>query len=162
MSKVICNTSPIQYLYQLNLLHILPELVGQVIIPSAVIKELEIGRKLGMNLPDLTTLDWVTIQSPSNLSALALVINLGPGETEVLMLALESNDPIVILDDALARRMAKMLKIRLTGTLGLLIDAKSAGLIATVEPVLNQLQTLRFRLAPKTRTEVLRMANELP
>lgn len=162
MSKVICNTSPIQYLYQLNLLHILPKLVGQVIIPSAVIKELEVGRKLGMNLPDLTTLDWVTIQSPSNLSALALVINLGPGETEVLMLALESDDPIVILDDALARRMAKMLKIRLTGTLGLLIDAKNAGLIATVEPVLNQLQTLRFRLAPKTRTEVLRMANELP
>jgi uncharacterized protein len=57
--------------------------------------------------------------------------------------------------------MAKMLKIRLTGTLGLLIDAKNAGLIPLVEPVLNQLETLRFRLAPKTRTEVLRMANEL-
>ncbi len=162
MSEVICNTSPIQYLHQLELLHILPELVGQVIIPSAVIKELEAGRKLGINLPDLTTLDWVTIRQPVNLSALALVVNLGPGETEVLMLALESNDPIVILDDALARRMAKMINIRLTGTLGLLIDAKNAGLISLAEPVLNQLQTLGFRLAPKTRLEVLRMANELP
>jgi uncharacterized protein len=100
LSEVICNTSPIQYLHQLKLLHILPELVGQIIIPSAVIKELEVGRKLGLNLPNLTTLDWVTIRQPSNLSVLNLVINLGPGETEVLMLALESNDPVVILDDA--------------------------------------------------------------
>jgi len=162
LSEFICNTSPMQYLHQLELLHILPELAGQILVPKAVVQELDVGKKLGLNLPELSTLEWVTVRQPSSLSALTLVINLGRGETEVLMLALESNDPIVILDDGLARWMAKTLKIRLTGTLGLLIDAKKAGLVPAIEPLLNQLQTLGFRLAPMTRTEVLRMANELP
>jgi len=161
LSEVICNTSPMQYLHQLELLHILPKLAGQIIVPEAVITELQVGRELGLNLPAPSKFDWVTVRKPSSFSALNLVINLGPGETEVLMLALESSDPLVILDDGLARRMAKILKIRLTGTLGLLIDAKNAGLIAEVKPLLNQLHKLGFRLAPMTRTKVLKIANEL-
>jgi len=151
-----------QYLHQLKLLPILSELAGNVVVPPAVIDELEASKALGINLPELTTFDWVTIRKPSRSSVLNLLINLGRGETEVLMLALESNDPIVIFDDGLARWIAKIHKIRLTGTLGLLIDAKNAGLIPAVKPLLNRLQTLGFRLAPHTRTEVLRIANELP
>ena len=74
------------------------------------------------------------------------------------MLALELKD--VVLDDALARQMAQVLKIKLTGTLGLLLDAKRAGLIETVSPYLNQLEALNFRLARHTKQLVLRMANE--
>jgi predicted nucleic acid-binding protein len=48
-----------------------------------------------------------------------LVTDLGPGEAEVLMLALEAREAVVILDDALARRAAAMLGLRVTGTLGL-------------------------------------------
>ncbi|MBI5649279.1 MAG: hypothetical protein HZC40_02350 [Chloroflexi bacterium] len=59
MADVICNTSPIQYLHQLELLHVLPALVTQVIVPPAVIEELNVGRAAGVNLPDLTKLDWV-------------------------------------------------------------------------------------------------------
>jgi len=88
------------------------------------------------------------------------VADLGPGETEVLMLALESPDAIVVLDDGLARHMAEMLHLPLTGTLGLLLDAKRAGLIPAVGSVLAQLQALRFRLAPHTRAAVLAMAGE--
>ncbi|HEV7784406.1 MAG TPA: DUF3368 domain-containing protein, partial [Thermoanaerobaculia bacterium] len=84
----------------------------------------------------------------------------GPGETEVLMLALEASDPIVVLDDALARRLAETLKFRLTGTVGLLLDAKRAGLIESVALCLDRLQALRFRLSPRTRAAVLRLAGE--
>jgi predicted nucleic acid-binding protein len=76
------------------------------------------------------------------------------------MLALESHDAIVVLDDALARQTAEALDIRLTGTLGLLLDAKRAGLVAVVAPLLDKLQALRFRLAPHTRAAVLRLAGE--
>jgi predicted nucleic acid-binding protein len=87
---------------------------------------------------------------------------MGPGETQVLMLALESRDAIVVLDDALARQTAENLGIRLTGTLGLLLDAKRAGIIAVVAPLLDRLQSLRFRLAPHTRAAVLKLAGEEP
>lgn len=89
-----------------------------------------------------------------------LVTDLGPGETQVLMLALESSDTFVVLDDALARQLAEALGLRLTGTLGLLLDAKRAGLLPAVGPLLDRLQALRFRLAPHTRAAVLRLAGE--
>ncbi len=162
MPEVICNTSPIQYLHQLGLLHILPALTESVIVPPAVVDELADGRALGMDLPDLRGLDWVTVRPPFSIAALPLVTDLGPGETEVLMLALELPAAVAVLDDALARQLAETLNLRLTGTLGLLVDAKRAGLISTVEPVLDQLQALRFRLAPHTRIAVLKLAGETP
>ena len=76
------------------------------------------------------------------------------------MLALESREAIVVLDDALARRVAETFGLRLTGTLGLLLDAKRAGLIPAVGPLLHQLQALRFRVAPHTRAAVLKLAGE--
>jgi predicted nucleic acid-binding protein len=160
LPEVICNTSPLQYLHQLGLLHILPALAGEVVVPLAVDEELAIGREAGVSLPDPKTLSWVRLRRPKSQPALPLIHDLGPGETEVLMLALEASDPIVVLDDALARRLAETLKLRLTGTVGLLLDAKRAGLIESVAPYLGRLQTLRFRLSPRTRAAVLRLAGE--
>jgi uncharacterized protein len=49
----------------------------------------------------------------------------------------------------------------LTGTLGLLLDAKKKGLIPSLAVALNDLDRLRFRISPKTRLAVLKLANEL-
>jgi predicted nucleic acid-binding protein len=125
-------------------------------------EELAVGRALGVSLPDATLLDWVIVRQPASEPALPLVTDMGPGETQVLMLALESHDAIAVLDDALAREAAETLDIRLTGTLGLLLDAKRAGLVAVISPLLDQLQALRFRLAPHTRAAVLKLAGEEP
>ena len=160
MPDVICNTSPIQYLYQVQLIDLFPKLVGRVIVPPAVIDELAEGRRLGQNLPDLTVLHWVEVRHPVSERAIPLVTNLGPGEAAVLMLALELPDTVIVLDDALARRIAETLGLHFTGTLGLLLDAKRAGLIHAVRPVLDQLQSLRFRVASHTRAAVLKLAGE--
>lgn len=160
MPEVICNTSPLQYLHQLELLHILPALVGGVTVPPAVLDELAEGRNLGVSLPDPANLEWVTVRRPVSAPALRLIADLGPGESEVLALALETPGSVVILDDDLARRRAKASGIRLTGTLGLLLDAKRVGLVAEVKPLLDQLQALRFCLARDTRISVLNMAGE--
>lgn len=160
MANIVCNTSPIQYLYQIGLLRLLPALVGQVIVPPAVVEEIAAGRAAGVHLPDLAILDWVVIRSPVGASALPLVNDLGPGETQVLLLALELREAVVILDDGLARWVAETLNLRLTGTLGLLLDAKRAGLVPAVAPLLDQLQALRFRIAPSTHAAVLKLAGE--
>ena len=64
MREIICNTSPLQYLYQLGLLHLLSGLVGRVVVPSAVVAELSAGRAQGVNLPVPEELDWITIRTP--------------------------------------------------------------------------------------------------
>jgi len=162
LSELISNTSPMQYLYQLDRLDILPALSTQVVIPPAVVDELAVGRSLGLHLPDPLTLGWVEIRRPISVLALPLITDLGPGETEVLMLGLETSQAVVILDDALGRQVAETLNLHLTGTLGLLLDAKKAGLIPAVKPLLDQLQALGFHLANYTRVAVLHLAGEDP
>lgn len=108
----------------------------------------------------MRSLDWLEIRSPASRPALPLINDLGPGETETLMLALESPGSTALLDDSLARRVAETLGVHFTGTLGLLLDAKNAGLLSAVRPLLDQLQTLRFRLSPQTRSTILELAGE--
>lgn len=160
MPEIICNTSPLQYLHQIGVLYILPALVRTVTVPPAVQEELNTGRNLGLSLPDLQSLDWIVVRGPSSPVTLSLVTDLGSGEREVLALALETPDSVCVLDDALARQVARTLQLRITGTLGVLIDAKRAGIIPTVRPLLDQLQSFGFRLAAHTRTAVLKLAGE--
>ncbi len=160
MLEIICNTSPLQYLHQLGRLEILHHLAGTLVVPTAVAAELAEGRQRGVDVPDPGVLPWITLREPRSQAVLPLMIELGPGETAVLALALESQDAVTILDDGLARRHAQRLGLRFTGTLGLLLDAKRAGHIEAVAPLLDTLHVLRFRLDPTTRLAVLRMAGE--
>jgi predicted nucleic acid-binding protein len=76
------------------------------------------------------------------------------------MLTLEMRGAVVVLDDAPARELAEILGLRFTGTLGLLLDTKKAGLVPKLRPLLERLQALRFRLASRTFSDVLRLAGE--
>lgn len=161
MAEVFCNTSPLQYLHQLRLLHILPALVKGLVVPPAVVDELAKGRDAGVDLPDIESLDWMSVRTPKSVEALPLVGRLGPGETEVLMLALEAQDAIVLMDDFLARKMADAIHKPVKGTLGLLLDAKKNGLIDELRPQLDRLEQLGFRMSEVTRSAVLDLAGEL-
>jgi hypothetical protein len=158
--EVISNTSPLQYLHQLDLLDLLSALYGHVLVPSAVVAELAEGRAHGLVLPDPTILPWATVCEVQSSDLLPLAADLGPGEREVLALAKETADPLVILDDALARRYARLLGVNVTGTLGVLLKAKTTGRLERVAPVLDRLDSLRFRLDSATRAAVLRLAGE--
>lgn len=160
MSDIICNASPLQYLHQIGRLGLLPHLVSWIVVPAAVAGELAEGRRLGMDLPIPESLPWVEIRKPRSGDVLQLATGLGSGEMAVLALALESGDAVVILDDTLARRHAEVLSLRLTGTLGVLLDAKRAGLIPDVTTLIDDLQVLGFRLSKQTREVVLRLAGE--
>lgn len=161
MRDLVCDTSVIQYLHQLELLRILRELGGEVCVPEAVRQELAVGRGSDIDLPDLEQERWIKIRRPKGESDVRLISDMGPGEAEVLMLALESPGLVPVLDDALARRRADLLGIPFTGTLGLLVDAKKKGLVSSVGPLLDRLQSLGFRLSSNTRDIILEAAAEL-
>lgn len=162
MPEVIADTSPLQYLFQLGLLHLLPDFYDEVLVPAAVVQEVHSGLARGVALPDLDSLPWLRICEARNAAVLPLVVSLGAGEREVLALAVERVDSLVILDDALARRFAARLRLRLTGTLGLLLKAKKTGRIESVRRYLDRLEELRFRIDGATRRSVLTLADESP
>ena len=160
MREVISNTSPLQDLFQAELLHLLPALYGAIVVPGGVVAELAEGRVRGIALPDPTLLPWTRVRVLAETALLQLATDLDRGEREVIALAKHAVDPLAILDDGLARRYARLLGIPFTGTLGVLLKAKTAGHLALVSPVLDRLESLGFRFDAKTRTAVLSLANE--
>ena len=160
MRAVICNTSPLQYLHQIDLLHLLPTLFGPVQVPSAVVAELREGRRRGVPLPELAELSWITTQRVDARKLSSLTTNLGGGEKEVLALGLEASDSLLVLDDRDARRHAIATGLEITGTVGILLLAKERGILDSVQPALARLQALRFRLSAETRGIVLDLAGE--
>jgi uncharacterized protein len=160
LPEVICNTSPLQYLFQLARLDLLHEMAGRIVIPPAVVRELTIGKQAGFQLPTVESFEWISVRTPSGTTAERLVADLGPGEAEVLMLALENPDALAVLDDGLGRRVARAVGVPFTGTLGILLAAKRAGQIPSIRPLLDQLQSLGFRLSARTRNTILTRAGE--
>lgn len=158
MAEVICDVSPIQYLHQAGLLDLLRLRYGAITIPVAVAAELREGTLRGVELPAIEALGWIRIRPAIDAGQFAF--DLGAGEREVLALASENPDSIVILDDALARRHARLLNLTVTGTLGVLLKSKELGLLPALSPVLDRLEHLRFRIDAKTRHAVLRLAGE--
>ena len=161
MPDVISNSSPLQYLYQADVLDLLPALFGQVCVPEAVVAELEEGRRRSVSLPTLAELSWLQVRTVRNRTLLPLVTHLGDGEKEVLALGRELSDALLLLDDRDARRHAHALELEISGTLGVLLLAKERGILDAGRPVLDRLQALRFRLDASTRQSVLELAGEV-
>jgi len=158
--SVIVNTSPIFYLNRLGLLELLKELYETIIVPPAVIHELKQGKKQGEDVPDIQDYSWVQIKQVKVPEFLKLIADLGPGESEVLTLALEIPDSLMVLDERLARRIAELRGLKFTGTAGVILKAKQKGYITSVSSILDNLVNLGFRISKNLRNDILRLAGE--
>ena len=129
-------------------------------MPEAVAAELQAGRERNVSLPDPDDLPWLEIRPVQQPALLPLVTHLGDGEKEVLALGLELPGSLLLLDDRDARRHARVLALKVSGTLGVLLLAKERDKLGAVRPVLDRLDALRFRLDATTRQTVLGLAQE--
>lgn len=83
------------------------------------------------------------------------------GEASAIGLALELNkDALLILDDYKARRIAKDMGIRFTGTLGVLALAKQKGELHELKPILDSIIDKGFRISPHLRSFILQKVGE--
>jgi predicted nucleic acid-binding protein len=158
---VICNTSTIFYLNRLRELSLLKKLYASIVIPETVLQELEAGRAAGEDVPEVKEYPWIKVSSIAQSKIIKLLTNLGPGEAGVLALALEEKDPLVILDDLIARRIAETQNIKVTGTIGILLKSKQKGYINELSPLIKQLIELNFRISIRLQQHILKQANEL-
>jgi predicted nucleic acid-binding protein len=153
MAQVVADSSSLIHLQKIGRLSLLEGLFGEIAIPRAVADEI---RK---TLPELPP--WIQVHTLSGPIPPAIArASLGPGESEVMALALERAIPRVILDDLEAREFGRSLGLELVGTGAVLYKAKARGLIPAVRPVLDALLATGFRLSPKVYRMLLRAAGE--
>jgi uncharacterized protein len=155
-----CNTSPLLYLRLVGRLDLLAQLYGEVHIPPAVEAELRAGAQRGVDVPDVAALPWLRVVPLLSDKSIPLVMDLGRGEAEVIALGLENPGSRLILDDTLARRIARLQSLQFTGTIGVLIRAKQLGRLSTLSPVLSALREAGLWLSDELVNEVLIQAGE--
>ena len=67
---------------------------------------------------------------------------------------------LLLLDDLKARKVATQLKLKITGTLGVIHKAKQMSIIEKVTPLIDKLLKTDFRIADDIIKEILRLNNE--
>jgi predicted nucleic acid-binding protein len=106
-------------------------------------------------------MEWIRIIEPRPVPSEWLVFDLGRGELAALALGLEHPERVVLLDDGLARRIGQAAGLTIWGTLKILLEAKSAGLIPAVAPRLESLEKAGMWMSKDIRQRVLSLAGEV-
>lgn len=161
MPSAISNTSPLLYLHRIGVSHWLPELFDELWAPQAVVDELREGQRRGYDVPNPESYEWLDVVNPKHTPSEWLTLDLGAGELAAMALALENPDHIVLLDDQLARRTAKAAGLSVWGTLRVILEAKTQGLITSIGPLLNQLESAGMWLSDDIRQRILTLADEV-
>jgi predicted nucleic acid-binding protein len=160
MPEAISNTSPLLYLHRIGALHWLRHLFDEVWTPSAVVDELQDGRRRGFDAPDPAKHPWIQIVQPRTIPEEWLALDLGRGELAAMALARENPNRIVLLDDGLARRTARNAGLWVCGTLKIMLEAKTHGVITTIEPWVQRLADAGLWFSDDLRIRILVLAGE--
>ncbi len=149
----VVNASPLITLAKVGRLDLLSARDVRMVIPNAVAEEVlagpqedpaRIALSKGFGAPyppapvDLDVLGW----------------SLGSGETAVLSLA-RSCQAVAVLDDKEARAAAAVLGIRLSGTLGIVVQAAREGRVHSAAALLRDLREVGLRLDDSTIAKAL-------
>lgn len=112
---------------------------------------------------EVQTFDWLQTRAVSDRTLVEALSNeLDIGEAEAIALAVEIQADQVLIDERRGRLVANRLNLRYTGILGILVEAKSKGLITEVRPLLDALiNEAGFWVAEPLYNSVLRLVNEI-
>lgn len=161
---VVADTSVLVNLCRVGRGGLFKSLFREVIVPPEVAAEFfrltaAIPRFAGLKLPE-----GIREQSPKILSPVVRATpGLDEGEAAALSLAVEIHADAVLLDERRGCEAAIQLGLHAIGVLGVLLRAKSAGLLPEIKPVMDALQhDANFWISESLREHVLQLAGENP
>jgi len=159
---VVSNTSPLTNLASIGQFEVLQRLYKQLEIAEAVWDELNWGGKQWPGRDDTAKADWIHRNSIKNRDLVAaLMRDLDRGEAESIALALELKADLVLLDEQEGRHAAQRLGLHVVGVVGILLEAKAAGVIDKIRPSLDALrQNAGFYLSDALYQAVLVLGHE--
>ena len=152
---VVSDTSSVSALLRVGHGELLKNLYGEVLIPEAVWVEL---LAFFPALPGF--LSRRKVKNGAAVRHYCLELDLG--EAEAIVLSREVGADFLLMDETLGRWVAAREGIPLIGLLGVLVQAKRAGLLDSVSGLIHRIETeADFRVSDALRESILKQANEL-
>jgi predicted nucleic acid-binding protein len=157
LTVAVTNTSPIIALWKVNGLGLLDLLFERLVVPADVSAEL-----LMRDDPIHEALLGVRHMEFGVLPTRVVLPGLGVGESAAIEIARRTSASIVILDEARARKTARLLGLTVTGTVGVLTTAKRRGFVSELRPLFLALRAQDFWLGPDLVDQALASVGERP
>lgn len=137
---VVADASPLIALARIDRLDLLRGSFGALLVPEAVWHEVAVAGLHKAGAGDIWRADWIERRSVQDAGLVALLRqDLGAGEAEAIVLARETNADVLLMDERLGRAAARRLGLRVTGLVGILVDARERGLLTDPEAVVADL-----------------------
>ena len=147
---IISDTSCIILLDKIGELEILNHLFGTIVTTQ------EVAEEFGQQLPS-----WFEIQKPKDKNYQSILeASVDKGEASAIAFAMELDDCLLIINDRKGRKFAYELGLTIIGTVGIIVDAKLAGIIPSVRPILAKIRTTNFRFTERLELLILKKAGE--
>lgn len=136
----VVNASPLILLGKVGQVTLLDELSEELVVPEAVAREVA-GRPEGLQtLEQIRSFSGARIVDEVTVSSEIRSWDLGRGESQVLALTSLVPGTRAVLDDLDGRRCAQAFGLPVIGTLGVVLRAKSKGILVAARPVISHLR----------------------
>jgi predicted nucleic acid-binding protein len=147
---ILSDTSCLIILNKIGELELVHRVFGKIVITD------DVANEYGLQLPE-----WISIRNPQNKKYKQILeASVDKGEASAIALAVESSDCLLIIDDLKGRNLAEQLGIKITGTFGVIIEAKLSDIINSVKPILAKIKQTNFRLSDDLEKKILSKAGE--
>jgi predicted nucleic acid-binding protein len=147
MSIVVADAGPPRYLVLIGQIGLLPRLFGKIVLPDVV------GEELNAPQTPAQVRAWLASSPPwlqsgsAPASQTQLPSRLDRGERATIAVAIELGASLVLMDDRAGAEEARLLGLRVTGTLAVLLLAARRGLV-DLDTALSLLKATNFRYSP--------------
>ena len=157
---VVSDAGPLIALAKIERFELLRSILVHLCIPQAVYDEVVVkgAGRAGTDETEKALGDWIDVLSVKNVAMVrSLLTKLGKGESEAIALAAERKADLVLLDDRQARTVAKFMRLNVSGSVGVLIQAHREGLVTDLQQVLDELRERGFWIGDDVYSEALKV-----
>jgi predicted nucleic acid-binding protein len=156
----VVNASPIILLGKAGVIHLVPRICEQLIIPAGTMMEVQRGNESDVGRAWLMTEGVKFVAQAESLDVTVARLGLGLGETQVLAWLMRNPDFEGVLDDLRARRCAAQLGLPIIGSLRVLIILKEQKLIPAIKPAIASFREAGSYVSENLIQRALKLAGE--
>ncbi|MCW3133281.1 MAG: DUF3368 domain-containing protein [Methanophagales archaeon] len=152
---IVSNAGPLIALARIGKLDLLKQFT-QIYISNEVYEQVVLKGEGKPGSTEVKDSDWfITKEVKNTLAVESLTIELEKGEAEAIILALELNADLVLIDESIARDIAKSRGLEVIGTVGILAEAYENGLIKDLKKSLDDLRSKKVWISEKVYNRAL-------